>query len=469
MPQSAYLSSNTSYRDENISSDEVIESFSPAPQIPGQTAPPNTPCSEYSKSPPRTHSTNVSLDLVHTIDLRAIVYDGCVEENLICAICRCALIDPISTTTCQHTFCTECLNDALSHSSTCPIDRSVLNREFDLTSTPRIIQNQLDNLKVLCPCCKASVSRSMIWNHMSKYCSESLMRCPGRNTEKRCPLKIPRKLSSQGCLHYYTSCPDCEESLLKIDLLFHQENLCKERYSSCERCGTEILFFQKNDHENECPEQMISCKWKDYGCRQEIRRKELANHVENCSYNIVGNMADMLRKEIDELRSKVRTLTETNQLQERRIKFLESGCRQFDRAIEYSDLPSQGFSPPPEAASIEPLNSGQEYLLSLLEFQESKLSQLSAGMTEIEAKQTTMLFNETIPIKNEIAEIRSLQQTASMHIRWLMAFRLRENSRRIGSTNSSNGEGPEGAGSSGDSPLMRRQSDVLSRDIITKL
>jgi TNF receptor-associated factor 5 len=55
-----------------------------------------------------------------------------------------------------------------------------------------------------------------------------------------------------------------------------------------------------------------------------------------------------------------------------------------------------------------------------------------------------------------------------MHVRWLLRFRLQDNHRRLGAGPGSNG-GSDGGGSSGDSPLPRRLSDGLSRDIITKL
>jgi hypothetical protein len=136
--------------------------------------------------------------------------------------------------------------------------------------------------------------------------------------------------------------------------------------------------------------------------------------------------------------------------------------------LDYSDFSDQTLSAIQEAGNPEPLSAGNEYLLSLLEAQESKMSQLSAAMTENEAKQTTLLFNETIPIKNELAEIRSMQQTTSMHVRWLSRLRLQDNHRRLGTGPGSNGDS-DGGGSSSDAPLPRRLSDGLSRDIITKL
>ncbi|POS87502.1 hypothetical protein EPUL_000674 [Erysiphe pulchra] len=457
MPPRANLTANiSSYTIEDYSVDELIEPLlSPSLVSSGNSAPPNTPSECKIKSPRRFSCGPITLNLAHKVDLRAITYEKPVDENLICAICQCALINPVSTR-CQHIFCSECLDNALTHSLTCPIDRSVLTRESDMVPVPRIIHNQ-----------------SMIVNHMSKYCPESLVRCPGINTERKCPLLVRRKLSSKGCLHFISSCPDCNKSLLQINIPSHREDSCEARHFTCEKCGMEILRIQRNNHEEECLEAIIPCIWEEFGCEYRFPRKKLKEHISCCNFRYFGKMAGVLKKEINDLRSNVRTLSETNRLQERRIKFLESGCRQFDRAMEYSELPSHSLPISPEVSSTEPLISGHEYLLSLLEFQESKLSQLSVGMTELAAKQTSMLFSETIPIKNELAEIRSLQQTASMHIRWLMAFRIRENSRRtIGNnTSSTDASDPAGPSGSGDylTNVSRRTSESMSRDVTTKL
>ena len=403
------------------------------------------------------------------MDLRALVYVSTVDQNLICAICRCALVDPV-TTHCRHTFCRACIDDALSHSQLCPVDRSRLS-SGDLNPSPRIIVNQLDDLKAKCPNCSIAYARSMLENHLERYCKEAPVLCPGKNTEQRCEETVKRKFSDKGCMHYTTECPDCQESLMMVELEDHREKLCAQRNRHCERCDAVLLRCKESDHENECPDAIASCKWVEYGCQHEAKRKELPQHLAECTFELIGPMAEILKKEINTLRTEVRTLTETNQLQERRIKFLENGFKDPYRPLDYSDFSDQTLSVIPDGGNPEPLSAGSEYLLSLLEAQESKMSQLSAAMTENEAKQTTLLFNETIPIKNELAEIRSMQQTTSMHVRWLLRFRLQDNHRRLGTGPGSNGgsDGAAGVGSSGDSLLPRRLSDGLSRDIITKL
>jgi TNF receptor-associated factor 5 len=447
----------------------------------GSRAPPNTP---YDRSPratrerrfrpldrqiiegsDRTSPSAFELSLPHVIDLRSLTYVGTVDENLICPICRVALVDPVDTD-CDHTFCRTCIVEALSHNESCPIDRYPLSRQSSLSRSHKIVINQLDSLQVKCPRCDDPIPRSMLLNHLERYCKEALVRCPG----KTCTEVVRRKMSDRGCLHYDSTCPDCQGVFLEVDMEDHREHFCRDRNKECEHCGAKILRCKEPEHAEECTDIIALCKWAEYGCQFESKRKDLHLHDDDCTFKLVGPMAEMLKREISSLRSEVRELTEKDQRQERRIKFLESGQISSDRPLDYSELSNQHLSNLPDSANAEPLDSANEYLLSLVEAQESKVGQLSAGMTELEARQTMMLFNETLPIKNELAEMRSTQQVISMHVRWLLNFRRQENQRRFGGGPSpgSNG-GSEPGGSSSDSPLPRRLSDSMTRDIITKL
>ncbi|PSS22155.1 hypothetical protein M430DRAFT_34133 [Amorphotheca resinae ATCC 22711] len=411
------------------------------------------------------NTTSSSLGLPHSVDFRALTYVGTVDENLICPICRVALVDPVDTQ-CDHTFCRECIAQALSHNEICPIDRYPLPRDAPFGRPHKIVINQLDALQAKCPCCEAPIPRSMLQNHMEKYCKEALVRCPS----KTCDEVVKRKLSDRGCLHYDVTCPDCKEIHKEIDIGHHREFVCKERQKECEHCGADILRCKESEHIEDCPDVIASCAWAEYGCQHESKRKDLYLHADECAFKIVGPMAEILKKEISVLRAEVRALNEKNQAQERRIKFLESGPKESDRHFDYADISSHPVSSLPESASAEPLDSANEYLLSLIEAQENRISQLSAGMTELEAKQTMMLFNETIPIKNELTEMRSSQQVVSMHVRWLLNFRRQENQRRFGAgaTSPRSNGGSDAGGSGGDAPLPRRLSDSM-RDLITKL
>jgi TNF receptor-associated factor 5 len=470
---------NTPNSPRNLSADLTNMAF----DLYGSQAPPNSPANGYNISPQANRerryaslnshvadsfdtAASLSLGIPHNIDFRALTYIDSVDENLVCPICRVALIDPVDTA-CEHTFCKECISKALSHSEVCPIDRYPLSRDTQLSRSHKIVTNQLDALLVKCPCCDAGIPRSMLQNHMEKYCRDAPVKCPG----KSCTEVVKRRLSDKGCLHYDVACPDCETICQEVDIEFHREFKCKERQKECEHCGAGILRCDEDEHIKECPDVITPCQWAEYGCQHEDKRKDLYLHADACALKSVGPMAEILKKEINVLRREVRYLNEKNQGQERRIKFLESGPKDSDRNLDCADIPAHSAPNMGESAGAEPLDSTNEYLLSLIEAQETRISQLSAGMTELEAKQTMMLFNETIPIKNELTEMRSSQQVVSMHVRWLLNFRRQENQRRFGSGEGApgpSGGGSDSGGSGGDAPLPRRLSDSM-RDLITKL
>ncbi len=435
---------------------------------PGHTHP-NTAISHWPSSTPPTppqregpHKTSV--------DLRNLDYVSKIDENLICPVCRVALINPI-TTSCDHVFCRDCFDQSFRNSATCPIDRCPLMMPHDIGPTHRLILNQLDGLEVKCPNtidgCEKVLARSMVQNHVDKYCGHAQVSCP----EVDCEGKVPRKDLSKGCLHYVATCPDCEERLLQLDMERHRSKECSERKTSCDKCGVEILRFKADEHQNECEEAVACCRWASYGCSYTSRRKELVNHASLCDFKVIGPLVENLKQEITVLRAEVQTLNERDKARDRRIKFLES-----DRSMASTSSHALGYPVPdisalpdtsPSSMEYAPYDSRDQYLLSLLESQETKVDQISAGMTELEAKQTMMLFNETIPIKEQLAELRSAQGVLGMHVRWLMNFRLQE--RRPGAGAGPSNEPKPGAGPGGpEFQSMRRSSDTM-RELVTKL
>jgi hypothetical protein len=182
----------------------------------------------------------------------------------------------------------------------------------------------------------------------------------------------------------------------------------------------------------------------------------------------MGPVVESLKDEITTMKGEVQSLTERDKAKDRRIRFLES----YKNAPSYGDSLADMSNMPdhiPSSTDSAPYDSRDQYLLSLLENQESKVDRLSVGMTELEAKQTVMLFNETIPIKEQLAELRSAQGVIGCHVRWLMNLRLQE--RRPGATSALSGgakaESSSASGSAGPGLQPRRLSD--SRENITKL
>lgn len=409
------------------------------------------------------------------VDLRALEYINKVDENLICPICQVALIDPV-TTKCDHTFCSACLKQAYETSEICPIDRLPLRFPEDVTRTHKLILNQLDGLQVRCPVrcvatqksCDLILARSMVQNHVEKYCGLAFVSC----SDPSCEGKIWRKDSSKECLHFNTSCPDCGHPYMARDVDWHRKFYCQNRETHCEKCNESIIRCHQHEHEMICPEELDSCQWKFLGCSHHSKRKDLHLHATECDFRIAGPIMRTLRGEIETLQTEVATLSARDKVRERRIKFLETE-RLNSQPAEIPDISSLSMleSGSPEYA---PHDTRDQYLLSLLESQESKVDQISAGMTDLEAKQTMMLFNETIPIKESLAELRSAQGVLGMHVRWLMNFRMQERRPGAGAVGSPSNAAKAGESSSGEAGSVlgmqptRRLSDSL-RENITKL
>lgn len=430
--------------------------------------PPNTPIDGLSLSPTSPTSKTPTPPHRVPIDLRQLEYVSSVDQNLLCPICHIAFVDPV-TTKCDHVFCRDCLRQAWDSSKSCPIDRSPLRFPEDVVRTHKIILNQLDGLDVKCPNasegCDKLLARSMVQNHVDRYCPYTLVECP----EKTCGALVARKESNVGCLHWYSNCPDCNTTIMQANMRKHREVECPEKTAECPRCGQEMLRCKTDEHEEECPEAMAACKWAVYGCDHTSRRRILHLHNPECTFRTIGPVAESLKKEMESLRAELQTLQERDKIKDRRIKFLES-----DRPMPPTH--TSMHLPPPDMSTIssedtpdwQPYDTRDQYLLSLLESQESKVDQISQGMTELEAKQTMMLFNETLPIKEQLAELRSAQGVVSMHVRWLMNFRMQERRPQHAAAPSASSSASASSSSNENTHPVRRLSDS-TREKSTKL
>lgn len=357
------------------------------------------------------------------VDLRALDYRGEVDENLICPICRVPFVAPVITT-CDHVFCQKCIIHAHALNPVCPIDRLPLKLVSDTRPAPKIIFNQLDNLHVKCPNnirgCGLVVSRSLIENHVARYCDLTLVPCPHPSCDKT----IVKKDMEKGCLHYYVRCPYCDQMKLRADLEEHQDKQCPDRMKECLLCYAEFVRHKEDEHEKECPQVWIPCKFAPFGCTEEIRRMYSEEHARQCPYRVVGTVGGQLAA----LQADVRALKEKDRLKDRRIKFLES--RGLPMPTTSPLDPISDISLPESTLAHEaPYESRDQYFLSLFETMESKVDRLSSAVNEVEGRHSMMLFNESTQIKDQLTEIRSTMGVLGMHVRWLMNFRLQERGR----------------------------------------
>lgn len=390
------------------------------------------------------------------IDLRTLEYEDAIDENLICPICRIALISPVITN-CDHVFCQKCLVQAHALNPVCPVDRLPLKLASETRSAPKIVHNQLDSLAVKCPNrlqgCTLVVARSLVENHVARYCEKTLVPCP----HPACDKTVTRKDIDKGCLHYEVKCEYCDQVKQKVDLEEHQDKECPNRKKKCELCNAEFVRHKQDEHKKACPEEEIPCGFAALGCTLQMSRKRLEEHTWKCDYRVVGPLGEQLA----ELRARVEVLNERDRLKDRRIKFLENRELPLPSASASgtsSDINLLGF---PVNAETAPYESRDQYFLSLFETVESKVERLSSAISEVEGRHSMLLFNETMQIKDQLTEIRSTLGVMGMHVRWLMNFRLQERGRVGAATSWSPWGSPDTQNNNAESGLPRRLSDSL--------
>ncbi|KAF4567522.1 hypothetical protein EYR40_006524 [Pleurotus pulmonarius] len=181
------------------------------------------------------------------------------NSNLTCCICRAPFVKPVTTRTCMHTFCYDCIIQALQHSPHCPVDRSSLVQDDLLPSDP-IIRSLVDELIIECTNlpigCTETFQRQLLESHLKDACQYTEVTC-GED--------------------------ECNEVVLRKDVGKHAHD-CAHRVLQCEGCQAEIKFVNMEAHIPECPATTATCP----SCFQEMPRSELNSHRETCAEVIVG-------------------------------------------------------------------------------------------------------------------------------------------------------------------------------------
>ncbi|KAH9892901.1 hypothetical protein C8Q73DRAFT_76813 [Cubamyces lactineus] len=120
------------------------------------------------------------------------------NANLVCCICRAPFVEPCTTQTCYHTFCYDCISQAIAINSHCPIDRTPLSIQ-DLTPADPVIRNLVDELLVKCPHeplgCSYTCQRLLMPIHLRDTCQYVQVDCP----KSGCNQRLLRKDVADHC------------------------------------------------------------------------------------------------------------------------------------------------------------------------------------------------------------------------------------------------------------------------------
>ena len=234
-------------------------------------------------------------------------------DDLECIICKNLSRDPHQSKCCGHTMCHSCADTWKRRNNTCPNCRE---SPFLTVEDPRT-KRYITGLSVYCPYytsgCNWEGSLSSAKAHLTEKCAHAMITC----TNEGCGAMLHREdllqHQQEECYQRHLPCPCCSMHGRPIEGLGIQEPLTyayiiTQHYPKCPawpmRCPNNMFCFVDDltrgtlqDHiDNNCPEQVISCQFAEAGCTVRVKRKEMADHIQQSTKaHLLTLLADYVR------------------------------------------------------------------------------------------------------------------------------------------------------------------------------
>ncbi|KAF8973084.1 hypothetical protein BDZ97DRAFT_1691796 [Flammula alnicola] len=220
------------------------------------------------------------------------------NANLVCCICRAPFVEPTTTLTCAHTFCADCILRALTHSRTCPIDRTPLS-PADLVPANPIVGSLVDELRVECV-------------HRAEGCAFTSQR-----------VLMPLHLRDD-CIYAEVGCEEegCGMSMRRGELRGHRKDVHGKVEEEGEENGSEKHkeleedVKEQTEHGREETNESYTCPHAAVGCPYDGPLKP-SEHLPSCPYESLKGLFTMNT-------AKVSLLTEQNMILRHKVDTLES-------------------------------------------------------------------------------------------------------------------------------------------------
>ncbi|MCJ1369101.1 hypothetical protein MMC20_000309 [Loxospora ochrophaea] len=414
------------------------------------------------------------------IDLRDLDYVAPVDHNLLCPICQCPFVDPV-TLGCEHLFCKECVDTAMRNQvrdmRCCPTCRTKRERDYAIP-VPKVITRILDELMVKCPLqakgCDQTLQRCLVQKHVERYCDYYEVSCPSLV----CNLKIFRKDAARNvCLHRLDLCNYCQKWVPKRDIDIHCRDRCLRRFTSCPDCKIEIHRSDLEVHSANCSKVLVPCSAATYGCDYVARQAELDQHQIRCPIRKLGPFLEKQSAQLQTQKAAICHLSHKNDI-------LQNSIVKMQETLGSSaDLGS--FSPAhvgPQAGAPPRISSEStaRHLLSLQESLRDEVDRVSTAISELDARTSMTLMNESLRTKEDMAHTNAAIGSMRVQLHYLMSTRWQNQQRPAmartqgssgnGSTTQRTGAGPSMGGlGTNELPLqpIRRLSDSTRQE--TKL
>ncbi|KZV81613.1 hypothetical protein EXIGLDRAFT_844459 [Exidia glandulosa HHB12029] len=258
-----------------------------------------------------------------------------VNTNLICCICRAPFLNPVTTRSCAHTFCLECIQTAISITPQCPVDRSTLTT-LDLRPANPLLRNLVDELTVECPNaslgCTQTMQRQLVDIHLRDDCAHASVPCTHPGCERQVQRKELGKHDETCRRQDVAMCPYCATERAVEGFETHKR-ICGREEVVCPSCDAVTIRAEVDTHTAACPLTVVACAHSGNGCAWEGARHAFAHHIAACPYEAIkgflsihaGKVAALesenasLRRKVDELEGGLRAAAEEAQAARRSL------------------------------------------------------------------------------------------------------------------------------------------------------
>ena len=341
------------------------------------------------------------------VDIRALEYVSPFDHNLMCAICYCPFVNAVRIP-CEHVFCQRCLNVTMKLSGTglrpssvnCPSCRRTTQSD-EITPMPKILDHMLDELLVRCPLkdegCNEQMQRCEVQHHVDKRCAFSEVQCPAGY----CMLSVLRKdTEKQRCLHNMLECEDCNQSMMERDLGIHRSLHCEAGRTSCPDCKAEVLLREIGQHVESCPDAIFPCTAAKYGCDFIGRRVILDQHSATCALLKLGPFLQKQDERINAHALALKTLRHKNSI-------LETSLLSFQETLSHSADIADASTSSTSVSNANAPDSAVDHLLCLHESLREELDRVSAALSEIDARTTMTVMNESLRTKEDMSRMNA--------------------------------------------------------------
>ena len=195
-----------------------------------------------------------------------------------------------------------------------------LFKEYSLDGqSSNIVKQIIGNYKVSCLNfkCDWEGKLSQLNIHLKKECKYQPVKCPN----KECKLIVLRKDLKYHLINCYydesikIKCNFCKEEIRKRNIEEHFEK-CPEILIDCDKnCGKKIKRKDLVQHKLECFENIIKCKYWNFGCKKLIKRKYKEDHEKLEIYNHYNLINEFYKNKIEDINEKIKVLNLINKLE----------------------------------------------------------------------------------------------------------------------------------------------------------